>query len=112
MPRPKKIKIDVSENNEKVEELIDKIKSIYPKQAELIDQIIDNVNKDSKQKNILPIIVTDKIGNYYYDDYGGIWNNNFEWIGSYNDKNYFFSDIKKIKNKIDNKIVKFNQLLD
>ena len=100
MPRPKKIKIDISENSEKVDDLINKIKSIYPNQAQLIDKIVDNANNDTKQKKILPIIVADKVGEYYYDDYGGVWNNNFEWIGSYNNKSYFFRDLKKIKEKI------------
>ena len=63
-------------------------------------------NSDIKpKKNIIMLatIIADKIGDYYYDDYGGIWNDKFEWIGSYNEnlnKKYFFDNIKKIKNKI------------
>lgn len=93
MPRPKK-----NNNNE----LIDKIKSIYPKERESIDNIID-INKIKNNTKITPTIITDKIGEYYYDSYGGIWNNNVELIGSYDDKNYFYNDIKKIRDKILNK---------
>ncbi len=104
MPRPKKIKIDISDKSEKVDELINKMKSIYPNQAELIDKIIDNANNEIKHNNISAIIVTDKIGDNYYDDYGGIWNKNFEWIGSFDNNEHFFKDIKKIKEKISSKI--------
>lgn len=74
--------------------------------------------KPKKNTIVSATIITDKIGDYYYDDYGGIWNNKFEWIGSYNlnnnennneninvNKNYFFDNIKKIKNKITLKIL-------
>lgn len=66
--------------------------------------------KPKKNTSVLATIIADKIGDYYYDDYGGIWNDKFEWIGSYNlnnnvnlNKNYFFDNIKKIKNKITHK---------
>jgi len=74
----------------------------------------DNISDIKPKKNtiVLATIITNKIGDYYYDDYGGIWNNKFEWIGSYNlnnneniNKNYFFDNIKKIKNKITDKIL-------
>ena len=65
---------------------------------------------NQKNTSVLATIIADKIGDYYYDDYGGIWNDKFEWIGSYNlnnnvnlNKNYFFDNIKKIKNKITHK---------
>ena len=71
------------------------------------DNINNNINDivPKKNTNIMATIIADKMGDYYYDDCGGIWNNNFEWIGSYNlnnsvNKNYFFDNIKKIKNKI------------
>lgn len=60
------------------------------------------LTNEKKQYYTGAIIVTDKIGEYYYDDFGGIWDSNFMWIGSYNNKNYFFNDIKKIKQKISN----------
>lgn len=70
-------------------------------------------NSDIKPKKniiIMATIIADKYGDYYYDDHGGIWNDKFEWIGSYNlnnnvnlNKNYFFDNIKKIKNKITHK---------
>ena len=73
----------------------------------------ETINSDIKPKKntiMLATIIADKIGDYYYDDYGGVWNNKFEWIGSYNlnnnvnlNKNYFFDNIKKIKNKITHK---------
>ena len=69
----------------------------------------ETINSDIKPKKntiMLATIIADKIGDYYYDDYGGIWNDKFEWIGSYNEnlnKNYFFDNIKKIKNKITHK---------
>ncbi len=72
----------------------------------------DNISDIKPKKNtiVLATIIADKIGDYYYDDYGGIWNDKFEWIGSYNlnnnenlNKNYFFDNIKKIKNKITRK---------
>ena len=68
----------------------------------------DNITDIKPKKNtiMLATIIADKIGDYYYDDYGGIWNDKFEWIGSYNEnlnKNYFFDNIKKIKNKITHK---------
>ena len=74
----------------------------------------DNISdiKPKKNTSVLATIIADKIGDYYYDDYGGVWNNKFEWIGSYNlnnnvnlNKNYFFDNIKKIKNKITDKIL-------
>ena len=71
----------------------------------------ETINSDIKPKKntiMLATIIADKIGDYYYDDYGGIWNDKFEWIGSYNEnlnKNYFFDNIKKIKNKITDKIL-------
>ena len=74
----------------------------------------DNISDIKPKKNtiLLATIIADKIGDYYYDDYGGVWNNKFEWIGSYNlnnnvnlNKNYFFDNIKKIKNKITDKIL-------
>ena len=108
MPRPKKIKINVSENDEKVEELITKMKEIYPNQAQLIDQIIDTANKTKTKSNTSAIIIADKKGEYYYDDNGCIWNNNFEWVGSYeNNKDFYFKDIKKTIKKIkDTNLVK------
>ncbi len=107
MPRPKKNTNDNS-NESKIDELINKMKSIYPEQKELIDKIIVDVNKSKKNNNVSATIIADKIGEYYYDDFGGIWNSNFEWIGSYNNKNYFFNNIKKIKEKILNKKIKLS----
>lgn len=66
----------------------------------------ENINDIKPKKNtiITATIIADKIGDYYYDDYGGIWNNKFEWIGSHdNNKSYFFNNIKEIKNKITRK---------
>jgi hypothetical protein len=68
----------------------------------------DNNSDIKPKKNTIMVstIIADKIGDYYYDDYGGIWNDKFAWIGSYNEnlnKNYFFDNIKKIKNKITHK---------
>jgi hypothetical protein len=70
----------------------------------------DNISDIKPKKNtiVLATIIADKNGDYYYDDNGGIWNDKFEWIGSYNNnenlnKNYFFDNIKKIKNKITRK---------
>jgi hypothetical protein len=100
MPRPKK---NISENNNQMDELINKMKSMYPEQKELIDKIVIDAHKTKKNNKVSATIIADKIDDYYYDDYGGIWNNNFEWIGSYNNKSHFFNNIKKIKEKISNK---------
>jgi hypothetical protein len=103
MPRPKK---NISENtdNKQLDELINKMKTMYPEQKELIDKIVVDSSKTQKNTFKSATIITDKIGEYYYDDYGGIWNSNFEWIGSHHNKSYFFNDIKKIKEKICKKL--------
>jgi predicted AAA+ superfamily ATPase len=63
-------------------------------------------------------IITDKILDtetnieYYYDDNKGIWNNKFEWCGSYdNNKRYLIIDnIQSIKN-IKKYIKKYKKIL-
>ena len=59
MPRPKKTQID---------EIINKMKDIYPEQTQLIDTIVNNVNPDiSKKKVYNNYLVADKDSkkNYY-----------------------------------------------
>ena len=102
MPRPKKIKEDNNidndnDNGNKVEEIITKMKNIFPLQEELIDQILVNVN--TKRNNYY--IITDKKDNFYLDDFNGVWSSNFELIGAYeNNKIYLYDDIKKITSRI------------
>lgn len=96
MPRPRKNK-EVEEN--KIDEIINKMKDIYPSQSELIDKIVDNVQKSNNKNN--NYIVTDKKDNYYLDDFNGVWNENFELVGAYeNNKIYLYGEIKKITNRI------------
>jgi len=103
MPRPKKIKNELIEgtdntNNNTIDDIINKMKNIYPEQTELIDQIVVNVKKNNK---ISGYIVVDKKDNYYMDDFNGVWNEKLELIGAYdNDKIYLYDNIKKIANKI------------
>lgn len=106
MPRPKK-NINENTDNNQIDEIINKMKSMYPEQKELIDKIVVDANKIKKNSPASATIIADKIGDYYYDDHGGIWNNNFEWIGSHNNTSHFFNDIKKIKEKISNKKINF-----
>ncbi len=98
MPRPKKTQID---------EIINKMKDIYPEQTQLIDTIVNNVNPDiSKKKVYNNYLVADKDSksNYYLDDFNGVWNDKLEIIGAHeNGKVYLYNDIKNTINKILNK---------
>lgn len=97
MPRPKKIKDENSKNT--IEEIITKMKNNFPQQEGLIDEILENVNKNNYY------IITDKKDNYYLDDFNGVWNEKLELVGAYeNNKIHLYQDIKKITDKITNRI--------
>ncbi len=81
MPRPKKIN---TENNE----------------TNITKPSNDNIIQVNK-KIFNNYIITDKVGNYYFDEYYGVWDNNMILIGAYksNDEIYLYNNIKKIINK-------------
>lgn len=101
MPRPKK-----NQNNQ-IDEIVNKMKDIYPEQTQIIDTIVNNVNPDSNKKKIYNnYLVADKDikNNYYLDDFNGVWNDKLEIIGAHeNGKVYLYNDITKTINKILNK---------
>ncbi len=98
MPRPKKNQID---------EIINKMKDIYPEQTQLINTIVNNVNPEvTKKKTYNNYFVVDKDikNNYYLDDNNGVWNDKLQIIGAHeNGKVFLYDDIKKTINKILNK---------
>jgi hypothetical protein len=92
MGRPRKIK--ESDNN--IDDLINKMKDSHPEHSELVDKIVDTVNKKVDSD-----IITSKVGDYYIDDNNNIWNSELNLIGIQDiNKMHFYVDIKKITNKI------------
>ena len=98
MPRPKKNQID---------DIINKMKDIYPDKTHLIDTIVNNVSSEvTKKKTYNNYFVVDKDikNNYFLDDNNGVWNDKLQIIGAHeNGKVYLYNDIKKTINKILNK---------
>jgi len=109
MPRPKKIKILESEIPENINELINKVKDLHPEKKEEIENIQNNINTDKKQnKKEQKLIVVDKVDNYYFDDFNGVWDNNLNLVGAYSDKKiYLYNDTKKSLKKILEKKINF-----
>lgn len=52
-------------------------------------------------------MITNKINDYYLDDFGGVWNSKLNWVGSYvNNTIYLLVDIKKKIRTIKNNVKK------
>ena len=110
MPRPKKIKILETEIPDNMGEILNKMKSLHPDKSEDIDQIKENNNiKDKEAKNTkkeYKFIVVDKVDNFYFDDFSGVWDNNLNLVGAYdnNKKVYLYKDIQeKLKKLLESK---------
>ncbi len=92
MGRPRKNK----EPDNNIDDLVNKMKTSHPEHSDLVDNIVDAVNK-----KVDSCIITSKVGDYYIDDNNNIWNSELNLIGVQdNNKMHFYVDIKKITNKI------------
>ncbi len=93
MGRPRKNNL-----TDNISGLVDKMKNSHPEHINMIDEVVNTINK-----KIDGNIITTKINDYYVDDHNNIWNKNFELVGVYNnDKMHYYTDIKLITNKIVN----------
>jgi hypothetical protein len=113
MGRHKKVKILESEIPENINELINKVKDLHPDKKEEIENLQKTINNDDTNKNDISniskksykkeqkFIVVDKVDNYYFDDFNGVWHD-LNLIGAYDKdkKVYLYEDTKNSLRKI------------